>query len=145
MLQWPALPFPKGLSVEGYSHALSDGRVSVPTDSQIPLTRLLSLVAPQIVSAMVKVNTAWKGRLDKFWNDETVKGTLPFWLRDQEYDGQPELDENYELVLDENGDPSLYQAYWLCQFKPDAGPIRYSPIGRIWYAASFELLILPIG
>lgn len=135
---WPA-ELPRRVLRDGYSEKLRDGRLFSRTSGPGKVRRRFSsAVLP--VSASIIVDYAQKSRFERFWNEDTAGGSLPFIMPDQTHDGLPLLDEGGAPILDEGGAPILVTANWLTRFGQE--PPRITPWG-IQFMASFQLDVLP--
>lgn len=65
--------------------------------------------------------------LDRFYEDDLARGTLPFWMPDPVWDAVPLLDETGAPILDEADRPILHTRIMLCQWgydPPVEGPLK---------------------
>lgn len=136
---WPA-DLPQRVLRDGYSEKLRDGRLFSRTQSGPGKVRRRYSSAVLPVSASIIVTYAQKSRLERFWYEETGKGSLPFIMPDQTHDGLPLLDGGGLPVLDGGGLPILVTANWLVRFAQEAP--QFTPWG-LQFMASFQLDVLP--
>jgi len=136
---WPA-SLPQRVLRDGYSEKLRDGRLFSRTQSGPGKVRRRYSSAVLPVSASIIVDYAQKSRLEQFWIEDTVYGSLPFTMPDQTHDGLPLLDGDGLPVLDGGGLPILVTANWLVRFAQEAP--QFTPWG-LQFMASFQLEVLP--
>ncbi len=137
---WPS-ELPQRVLRDGYSEKLRDGRLFSRTQSAPGNVRRRYWSAVMPVSAAIIVDYARKARLERFWNEETGGGTLPFILPDQTHDGLALLDDDGVEIHDDDDAPILVTAYWLARFAENNGP-QFTPWG-LQFQASFQLDVLP--
>jgi hypothetical protein len=136
---WPS-ELSQHVIVDGYSEKSRDGRMFSRTAGPGKVRRRYSsAVLP--VTATIILSYAQKSRLERFVDEETAGGSLPFTMPDQTHDGLPLLDGGGDPVLDGSGNPILITANWLARFSENGLP-QYSPWG-IQFMASFQLDVLP--
>ncbi|KQS84119.1 MULTISPECIES: hypothetical protein [unclassified Rhizobium] len=82
------------------------------------------------------------GVFDKFYEETTKKGALPFTIPAPLIDGFAMLDENLDVLLDENDQPLLYTETMLVMFADQGLPAR-SQIDVEAYRVTFRLARLP--
>lgn len=92
---------------------------------------------PLLVDAAQTVTETWQlARFDRFWEDELQFGTLPFWVRDQRFDGQPLMTEGGEIITTPGGAPIVLTAWWLLSFagRRPSQPSRGNAVngGSVW-------------
>jgi hypothetical protein len=91
------------------------------------------------VQAILPLYFSQKARLERFWDEETRSGTLPFIMPDQTHDGLPMLDGGGLPILGGDGLPILVTANWLVLF---AGPPALTPLGSV-FSAALQFSVLP--
>lgn len=137
---WPA-ELPQRVLIDGYSEKVRDGRLFSRTQSGPGKVRRRYSSAVLPVSASIIVDYANKSRLERFWSEETIQGSLPFIMPDQTHDGLPLLDGGGLPILDGGGLPVLVTANWLARFSENNGP-QFTPWG-LQFMAAFQLDVLP--
>ncbi len=136
---WPG-ELPQRVLVDGYSEKQRDGRLFSRTQSGPGKVRRRYSSAVLQVSASLVVTYAQKSRFERFWEEETAGGSLPFIMPDQTHDGLALLDEEGNPILTGAGVPILITANWLARFGQEAPQI--TPWG-LQFMASFQLEVLP--
>lgn len=135
---WPA-ELPQRVLRAGYSETFRDGVLRSKSDSGVGKVRRRYSSAALPVQAMISLYYSQKARLERFWDEDTGGGALPFIMPDQTHDGLPLLDSGGVPVLDGAGVPILVTANWLVRFS--AAP-QITPRGPI-FSASLQLTVLP--
>lgn len=136
---WPA-ELPQRVLTDGYSEKQRDGRLFSRTSSGPgKVRRRYSSAVLQVTAAMI-VTYAQKARFERFWDDETAGGSLPFIMPDQTHDGLALLDGGGLPILDGGGLPILITANWLVRFGQEAPQV--TPWG-LQFQTSFQLDVLP--
>ena len=92
------------------------------------------------VSLSVNLSRAQMAVFDKFFEDETEMGSLPFVMPDPLSDGWKLLDPDGTPLLDPDGQQILISAYWLCQF---GSTMPVHTISGIRFIVSFPVLVMP--
>lgn len=134
--------FPEELSCftrDDLSRTLRDGRLKTEPERGRPFFRGGSDAAPELVSGSKIVKRTLLAVLEQFYYETTDKGSLPFYVRDQIYDGAPLYDENDVPLLDENDLPLLDTQTWLAQF---AAPPVIRRIAPKKWQYTLNLLVL---
>lgn len=136
--RWPA-QLPQHVLRSGFSYQFADGRLRTPMDFGPGKVRRRYSSAATIVQAQILVTGDLVARFQRFWNEETSGGAMPFIIPDQLFDGEPLLDGSGNPLLDQSGNPLLVSSYWLARFgdKPSI-----TPDGWLFYV-SFQLAVLP--
>jgi len=135
---WPS-ELPQRVLRAGYSETLRDGLLRSKSDSGVGKVRRRYSSAALPVQATISLYYNQKARLERFWNEDTGGGALPFIIPDQTHDGLPMLDGDGLPILDGGGLPILVTANWLVLF---AAPPQIVPRGPI-FSASLQLSVLP--
>lgn len=139
LIYWPG-ELPQHVLQDGYGQGMRDGRLFSKTDRGPPKSRRRSSANMMKVSAKLLADVATVARFDRFWDDETEEGSLPFVMPDQIFDGAPLLDSDGAPLLDDAGIPLLMTSYWFVKF--DEQSPQKTPWGALFYV-SFSLLIYP--
>ena len=138
---WPS-ELPERPSQQGYSYGFGDGRLSTDMDSGPPKMRRRSSSAVRPVTASFMGDADAMARLERFWDEDTRGGTLPFTIVNPRTHGLPAAAGSGETLLTDSGDQLLVSAYDVAMMGKTAPQI--TPIGGLEYRASYSLTILPI-
>jgi len=126
--------------MDGYSEGLRDGRQFTKTSSGPPKSRRRYSSAAMPVQAAIVISYAQKSRLERFWNEDTAGGSLPFILPDQTHDGLAFMSGSGEIST--SGGVILIGFYkWLVMFADGESP-KFTPFG-VQFQASFSLSVMP--
>jgi len=101
--------------------------------------RVSNTVKP--VSGVLRCTQAQLARLERFWNEDTKSGTLPFVMPDQLYDGTPLLNDDGEELTTEEAETLLVAGWWLVQF--DGPPVSTPRQRSTVFTVSVSLNVLP--
>lgn len=126
-----------------YAEQSGEGRILFRPDAgpSRPGNRFASVVDLIPFSTRLK---RWQLEVfDRFYLDETKRGSLPFTMPAPFIDGYEMLDENLEVLLDENFEPLLYPETMLVMFAEQGLPAR-SSIQADAFNVSFRLSRLPV-
>jgi hypothetical protein len=137
---WPS-ELPQRVLVDGYSEKSRDGRMFSRTSSGPGKLRRRYSSAVLPVTATIIVSYGQKSRLERFVDEETFGGSLPFTMPDQTHDGLPLLSGGGLPLFGDDGLPILITANWLARFS-EGGLPQYAPWG-LQFMASFQLDVLP--
>lgn len=138
---WPS-ELPQRVLADSFSLGAADGRLmpQMPNNAPPPVRRRIT-GATRTASCSVVLEQPYAARLLRFRNETLEGATLPFLIPDQQNDGWPLLDENYEALTDENGEELLDTAWWLVRFGS-----QWSQSSRgVDFMFAFDLVILPGG
>jgi hypothetical protein len=133
----PELPRPNR---DGYRVARGDGRSIGRQDAGPPTRRRRFSSTVTTLSLSIDLSRSLKARFDRFYDEETAGGTLPFLMPDPATDGTELLTIGGVPLLTAGGVPLLIARTWLCVFG-DQLPVE-TPRGVEW-RVSFTLLVLP--
>lgn len=141
VLYWPS-DLPQEVLAKDFSASPRDGRLAARTDTGPGRVRRRTSGA--VAPVACRIITTWDGRMrfERFWNEETRGGVLPFLIRDQLLDGLPLGDEGGDTVTTEDDDILLIPAWWLVQFATQAAPV-WTAEGSPWLTCRFSLNVLP--
>ncbi|CAN2532527.1 hypothetical+protein [Methylocapsa aurea] len=139
LIYWPP-ELPQHVLQDGYSQGMRDGRMFSKMDRGPPKSRRRSSASAIKVQAKILVSVSTLARFDRFWNDETQEGSLPFVMPDQIYNGATLADGFGDDLLTDGGDSLVITRMWLVKF--DEQSPQKTPWGALFYA-SFSLLIYP--
>ena len=135
---WPAeLPRPMRQS---YQFGRGDGRLRTPQDAGPPRTRLRYSAVPSLVAMTVDLSVDETLRLDRFYDEEVGRGSLPFLMPDPELDGLVLSDGAGNVLTDGAGAVLTIAATWLCMFA-DGLPAR--TVVGVRRRVSFQIAVLP--
>jgi hypothetical protein len=139
---WPT-ELGQWMKAPDFSAAPADGRIRQPMEVGPAMLRRRVSAAAAPVSGTLRCDQNQVARLLRFWNEETVGGTLPFMFPDQLFDGAILLTETGEALLTEEDENILIEGWWLVQFASE-GPPPFRPILRSTaFAANIQLTVLP--
>ncbi|MEZ0253573.1 MAG: hypothetical protein ACAH20_21885, partial [Methylobacteriaceae bacterium] len=82
---WPT-DLPQRVLADSYSEGLGNGRLRTAMETGLPKMRRRFTLAARPVSAAFRVSADGKARIERFFNEETGGGTLPFLMPDQTHD-----------------------------------------------------------
>ena len=129
------------MTAPDFTIAAPDGRMkSAPDVGPSKLRRRVSsAVAP--VAGQMRCTLNQKARMERFWNEDTSGGVLPFVFPDQVYNNTILMTGEGEPILTEDDQVILIESHWLVQF---AEPIQWRPIrGQGSWMAGISLNIMP--
>ncbi|MGG3810996.1 hypothetical protein ABEV34_05005 [Methylorubrum rhodesianum] len=137
---WPA-DLPQRLLQEGYSYGFADGRLKTAMESGVPKMRRRFSSVARPVSGQFLGSEDDMARLERFYDEETGGGALPFLMPDQTRDGLPLATEDGLQLLDDQGRPLINTAWWLVMFG-DTPPQKQVASGTV-YRISLTFTVLP--
>lgn len=92
------------------------------------------------VSMTVNLSRSDLAVFDRFYDDLTGGGTLPFYMPDPTTDNWPMLSSSGQPLLTGSGQPILLSARWLCLFGDDT-PVE--AIVGVRFNISFSVWVMP--
>lgn len=135
---WPeTLPPPKR---SGYREQYRDPRRPKSGDTGPPGWRLGAPAAGRDVAMTLGLHRALLGDFERFFEDDTQYGSLPFRMPAPSSDGWSLLNQDGAPLLTPDGTPLLLAANWLCLFAKD--PPVIVPAG-VRFNLSFAVVVLP--
>lgn len=137
---WPS-DLPQRVLRKGFSRGFADGRLSTKNDAGPTKVRQRFSSAIKPVEVAIAINVNGVARLERFWIEDTRKGSLPFLMPDQMNDGLVLSDGNGSALLTETGLVLINTSWWLVMFGEGA-PKAVNTAGA-WYEVSFPLSVLP--
>ena len=135
---WP-VELPQKVLHDGYSERPVDGRLRTQTDFGPGKVRRRYSSAARPVSCAILVPDTLVARFDRFWNEETSGGVMPFIMPDQIFNGAFLLDNFGNQITDQNGNPLLVSAFWLVRF----GDAPTTTCVGAWFNIAFQIMVLP--
>lgn len=138
---WPS-DLPQRFLRDGFSRTLADGRLSTKMERGPAKRRRGSSAAVVPVTAAIDVPVDLAARFERFWDEDTAGGSLPFLLPDQLLDGLPLQADLGIPLLDPKGLPILATSWWLAIFAGDQAPSIKNVAGA-WFRVSFAIEVLP--
>lgn len=99
-----------------------------------------SAVATQVQLKLI-LSPSLEGTFDRFYREDLLRGTQPFWMADPRRDGLPLLDEDGVPMLFEDDTPILTERVMLCLWGDDP-PIK-GPIKGTEIEVSFTIWDMP--
>lgn len=130
----------KCMSRNNFSHQLGDDRRMTPADEGPTRVRRQRSLSADVVQLMIDTNLAGRETFGKFFKETTKNGSIPFHMIDPVLDGVPIKLNTGEILTNEDGEPILIAAYWLCLFG-DQSP-TYSIEGVRW-KINFSVMVMP--
>lgn len=124
----------------GFERGLGDARVWMPTEAALPKPVRAASLTAQEVALVLDLTRDQAARFDRFWGEETRRGSLPFVMQDPTLDGHPLGTADGAPLQDAEGRPILISAWWLCLFGRAAPRER---IVGIRYQRAVSLMVLP--
>lgn len=137
---WPA-DLPQRLLQDGYSYGFADGRLKTPMEAGPAKMRRRFSSAPRPVAGQFYGSEDDIARLERFWNEETAGGSLPFLIPDQNRDALRLATDDGLQLLDDQGRPLINTAWWLVMFGDS--PPQKAVVSGLIHKASFTLVVLP--
>lgn len=137
----PSYPseLPKPLS-DSYQVGRGDGRIVTRNDAGPANVRRRFSSVVNTVQFSTFLSRAQLSRFDRFYDEDTKGGSLPFLLPDPGLDGWALLtDEGLPLLTDE-GLPLLVAETWLVMFGSKLPVVTNK---ALYWTVSFELSVLP--
>lgn len=137
---WPS-DLPQRMLQEGYSEGSRDGRLFQAMEKGPPKVRRRTRLAIKPVQMTTIVDFDGKARLERFFEEETGGGSLPFFFPDQSADGFGISDDLGGALLTVDDEPLIIESWWLVMFAEE--PPTYPPEGGLYFKPTFSLVILP--
>jgi hypothetical protein len=133
----PELPRPLR---DGFKLQRGDGRTVTRPDAGPSIrSRRFSGVAHSVpFSTLLYFSEV--ARFNRFYDEETKQGTLPFLMPDPIFDGLPLLDGEGSALLTNDGKQILIASTWLCVFGEQLPAYRQL---ELEWEISFGLVVLP--
>lgn len=141
---WPAAPelpyLPSWIARGSFTRQVGDGRISTAMEVGRPKLRRRITLAPSTLIFTLLLSSPQRGRLERWWDDDTAGGVLPFLIPAPDRDGVPLLIGDAPL-LNEAGTPLLIEAWSTVQF---VDPLQFQPHdARGCWACQMKLMELP--
>lgn len=133
----PELPAPLR---EGYQNARGDGRTRMAEDAGPPNVRRRFSAVANVVSFSTQLDRFQLGRFDRFYDEETKQGTLPFLMPDPGTNGWPLLSDDGMPLLTDEGTPILMTETWLCLFGQQLPAVV--TVDMVW-KVTFQIVVMP--
>jgi hypothetical protein len=137
---WPS-ELPQRPTQQGFSRGVGDGRLITPMGKGPPKVRRRYSAVVKPIRAVMHLSTDQFYRWERFWEEDTEGGTLPFLIIDPMAHGQPLLVSPGVPLLTEAGVPILISSWWLVMFG-EAEP-QTIPVGGLDYSITFSLNVMP--
>lgn len=141
----PVWPFTNSVAQrfqrDGYSRGAGDGRQFSPMGQGPAKVRRRYSAVIRPVSGVFMLTTDQVARFERFWDEDTDGGSLPFLIIDAVNHDQPLLTDEGDVLTTEAGDPLLISAWWIVMFGEDAPSIV--PVSHSHYRLSLELSVMP--
>lgn len=126
---------------DGYSRTLADGRQATKNESGPPRVRRRFSSAAAAMQMVVDLTVDQRMRFFRFWEEDTVLGSKPFWMPDWTVAGIELGTEAGDVITDETGRPLVIEAVLLCMFGTEQPPAE--TVLGVDFRVSFQLAILP--
>lgn len=126
--------------VEGFQQGREDNRLIARSDRGPPRVRRGMSKATQAVGVAFYVTHDQRARFDRFYDEETDIGALPFLVPAWGVDNHDLLTGDGLNLLTHDDVPLLIASTWVCLFGQTAPSVV--PMGLEW-RISFDLVILP--
>ena len=134
----PELPRPEA---SNYQEAFGDGRLQGRTDAGPPVggRRFSSVVNTVQFSTLLRRSQL--ARFQRFYDEDTRQGSLPFLIPDPTTDGWMMMTDTFQPILNEAGLPLLLSETWVVMFGATLPRITTSrpPL----FSVMFELSVMP--
>lgn len=135
---WPAtLPKPERQS---FQKTWTEGRLKRQAETGPPGYRRRFSAVAKPVSLSIIVSREQNEVFERFYDNDTAGGALPFYMPDPTKDGWPVLGGNGAQLLGSDGRPLLMSARWLCLFGETLPVI--TAVG-ISFRISFNIVVMP--
>jgi hypothetical protein len=144
-MSYSVWPFTKEPEANGWNLGLGGGRSITPMELGPPKSqRRSSTVGKPTTLAFPDFTADELARFDRFYGEDTSRGSLPFWMPDPIYDGVSLLDETGTPLTDETGAAITINAWWLLLFGDmgQDGPSVTNPDAD-FFRVEFPVIILP--
>ncbi len=143
IIVWP-FDCPQTVTVTNHRQQIGDGRLRSDTDSGPgKVGRRFSSTIRPIVGDLI-VTTSQKIRIERFWDEDTQGGSLPFLFPAISTNNCPLLDSDGVPFLDFDGARILDCDWWLARFSDQAEPPGFVPRGNSGeWTCSLALQVLP--
>lgn len=138
---WPS-DLNQRVQVTGFSSGFRDGRLLTKMDRGPDKMRRLTSAAARPVACAMYGTFDDCARLERFWTEDLVNGTLPFLFPSQLLDGVAIDDATGLTLLDPSG-VVLLASYWdLVVFAGGAAPV-ITPLSGTYFNQQFTLNVMP--
>ncbi|WP_296741449.1 hypothetical protein [Mesorhizobium sp.] len=136
---WPS-DLPQYVLVDGFQSGPRGNRLRTAMDTGPGKMRRRG-AKTKPVSCSITMEPDDLARFYRFYEDDTLNGTLPFLFPDHQFDGLALADESGVPLLTETDVPLLIESWWLVQFGENEPADTYTDglIARV----EFDLLVLP--
>ena len=126
----------------GYQFAYGDGRSASRNDAGPPSPRQRFSAVGDPISLQTQLARSELARFDRFFNEETRKGSRAFFMRDPLTDGWPALTAGGEPIVLPSGAPMLLAKTLLCLFGQGL-PVTTPLPNSHFFMISFSVVVLP--
>lgn len=135
---WPSyLPKPNR---EGFGRAPQDGRRRRRAEAGPPGYAKRFSATARLVNLTISTDRQGKAVFEKFFDEDTEEGSLPFWMPDPTTDGWPLLTSDGVPLLIAGGVPLLLSAQWLCLF---GDQLWSEQVIGVRFQISFQVAVMP--
>lgn len=131
---WPS-NLPQTVNRNNHRQQLGDGRLHSPTTEGVGKTRLLTSANNRPCYGEMPLDTlSLKLRFERFWDDDTAGGTLPFLFPAIGINRFPLLTMSGTPLVRRDGSPIRVRKWWLVMFSPNEPAPVCVPKGAGWLA-----------
>lgn len=138
---WPS-DLNQRVQVTGFSSGFRDGRLSTKMDRGPDKMRRLTSAAVKSLACVLYGDFNDCARLERFWTEDLVGGTLPFLFPSQLIDGIAIADNTGTTLQDQSGATLLAQCWDLVVFAGGAAPV-ITPLSGTYFNQQFTLNVMP--
>ena len=135
--EWPD-SLPQRPMTDGYVETLRDGRLRSAMEIGPGKMRRRYTNAARPVTLNFVLTTVQRFRLDRFWDEDTYGGTLPFYIPDPARNGAQIVTSDGAILTTNDGSVVTVRARWLALF---AEPPRITPFA-LQFQADVTLSVL---
>ena len=125
---------------DSYDQQKGDTRRRQQGDQGPPRMRRGISKGVEVIGMAFMATADERARFERFYNEDTGEGALPFLMTDWGRDGLALWDDDGAGLTDETGTPLLIAATWVCSFGEALPSI--TPVGVEW-RIQFNLVVLP--
>lgn len=137
---WPS-ELPQKFVQDGYGRGFGDGRQFVAMGQGPAKTRRRYSAVVKPVSGLFMASADQLARLERFWDEETDGGALPFLIIDAVFHGAPLLTDTGDILTNEDGVPLLIESWWIAMFGESAP--EATAVSHDHYRISVQLNVMP--
>ena len=125
---------------QGYALRRTDGRLMTKPERGPPRPKTMTSKQMKTAAMILDVDHDQWSRFNRFYEEETKSGSVHFAMPQPGNDGRNVLANDGSILTDQNNNPLLITATWLCMF--GVNPPVDTVVGVRWRIA-FDLVVLP--